>query len=295
MTLAEARGERAGRPPGGLRGQVVAAADLFDRETAEALAARFARVLAAVAAGPDIPVHAVGVLDQAERAQLVAGWNDTAAPVPALTLPELVAAQAARTPDAVAVSCDGAVVSYRELLGRAGRLGGFLRDAGAGPETVVGLCLERGPEMVTAVLGAWLAGAAYLPLDPGYPAGRLGFMLGDSGAGVVVTRGGPGAGPAGPAAVELDDPAVAAAVAAAVPAAAAPAPAGRLAYVIYTSGSTGAPKGVAVAHGGLANLAAALRPVLGAGPGSRVLQFASFGFDAACWSWRWRWRRAARW
>ena len=190
------RGPRRAGPagPGGLRGQVVAAADLFDRETAEAVAARFARVLAAVAAGPDIPVHAVDLLDEAERAQLVAGWNDTAAPVPALTLPELVAAQAARTPDAVAVSCDGAVLSYRELLGRAGRLGGFLRDAGAGPETVVGLCLERGPEMVTAVLGAWLAGAAYLPLDPGYPAGRIGFMLGDSGAGVVVTRGGPGGG-----------------------------------------------------------------------------------------------------
>ena len=116
-------------------------------------------------------------------------WNQTAAEVPAATVPELVAAQAARAPDAVAVCGGGQWVSYRELLGRAGRLGGFLRDAGAGPETVVGLCLERGPEMVAAVLGAWLAGAAYLPLDPGWPARRLGFMLGDSGAVLVLGTG----------------------------------------------------------------------------------------------------------
>ena len=109
VTLAEARGEQdgPGRQPGGLRGQLLAAADLFDRETAGSLAARFARVLAAVAADPGIAVHAIGVLDQAEREQLLVSWNDTAAEVPAATLPELVAAQAAQTPDAVAVSCAG--------------------------------------------------------------------------------------------------------------------------------------------------------------------------------------------
>jgi hypothetical protein len=210
VLLGEARGGQG--LPGGLRGQLMAAADLFDEATAQAIAGRFARVLAAVAADPAARLRTVQVLDEAERAQLVTGWNDTAGPVPAGSVAELAAAQAARAPDAVAVCCDGAWLSYGELLERAGRLGGYLRAAGAGPETVVGLCLPRGAEMVTAIVGTWLAGAAYLPLDAGYPAQRLAFMLADSGAALVVARGGLPAGlPAVPA-VDPGDPAVAAAV-----------------------------------------------------------------------------------
>jgi amino acid adenylation domain-containing protein len=275
VSLGEARDGQG--QPGGLHGQLLAAADLFDEVTVRAVADRFARVLATVAAEPQARPRQVQVLDAAERAQLVAGWNDTAAPVPAGSLPELVVARAARIPDAIAVCCGGSWVSYGQLLERAARLGGYLRAAGAGPETVVGLCLDRCPEMVTAVLGTWLAGAAYLPLDPDYPPARLTFMLADSRAAVVVTRGGLPAGLPAEQVVDLGDPAVAAAV----PAAAVPCPAGQLAYVIYTSGSTGTPKGVAAAHGGIANLAAALGPVLGAGPGTAVLQFASFSFDAS--------------
>ena len=134
--------------------------------------------------------------------------------------------------------------------------------------------------MVTAIWGCWRAGAAYLPLDPGYPPARLAFMLADSGAGVLVAGPGLDAGLDGLEAgqrIVLDGPPPRGA------AAADPAPlrAGQAAYVIYTSGSTGQPKGVAASHGGLANLAAALGPVLGAGPGVRVLQFASFSFDAS--------------
>ncbi len=161
VLLAEARGG-----PGGLRGSVMAAADLFDEATARAVAARFARVLAAVAADPGARLRQVEVLDEAERAQVLRQWNDTAADVPDGMLPELFAAQAARTPDAAAVCGGGAWVSYGRLLERAGRLAGFLRQAGAGPETVVALCLDRGAEMVAAMLGVWLAGAAYLPVDP---------------------------------------------------------------------------------------------------------------------------------
>ncbi len=281
--LAQARGEQG--QPGGLRGQLMAAADLFDEATAHAIADRFGRVLTAVATDPQARPGQIQVLDAAERAQLVTEWNDTAADVPPGSVAELVAARAVCVPDAIAVCGGDAWITYGQLLERAARLGGYLRAAGAGPETVVGLCLQRGAEMVTAILGTWLAGAAYLPLDPDYPPERLAFMLADSGAALVA-----GTGqaleelPAGRLrVVELDDPAVATAVAAAVPVAAAPCPAGRLAYVIYTSGSTGTPKGVAVAHGGVANLAAAQAGRLAVRAGSRVLLFSSPGFDASVW------------
>ncbi|MGD0555204.1 MAG: amino acid adenylation domain-containing protein, partial [Streptosporangiaceae bacterium] len=279
IALAEVR-DREGQP-GGLRGELVAAADLFDRETAEAIAARFVRVLTAVAVGPGTRLRQIRVLDPAERARVVESWNETAAPVPTAMLPELIMARTAAAPDAVAAAGNEAAVSYGELLVRAARLARLLVSRGAGPETVVGLCLDRGPEMITAILGVWLAGAAYLPLDAGYPAARLGYMLAASGAGLAVTRGGLAASGAA-AVVDLADPRVAAELAGlpAVP------PAGgaageQAAYVIYTSGSTGTPNGVVVPHAAVANLAAALSPALGAGPGARVLQFASFSFDAS--------------
>ena len=271
--------------PGGLRGSVTAAADLFDEDAVQAMAARLGRVLAGVAAGPQIRLHEVVVLEAAERAELLTGWNDTTAPVPEVSVPELIVARAAAAPDAVAVVCGDAVLSYGELVVRAGRFAWYLRQAGAGPETVVGLCLERGAELVTAVVGVWLAGAAYLPLDPAYPPARLEAMLAGSGAGLLAgtseTLGGIHAGQV--RVIELDDRGVVAQVAGmpAVPPSVGVG-GGGLAYVIFTSGSTGAPKGVAVTHGGVANLAAALGPVLtSAGGDVRVLQFASFSFDAS--------------
>ena len=271
-----------GRPVG-LRGAVVAAAELFDEDTVRAIAVRLGRVLAAVAAGPQARLHQVAVLEAAERAQLLAGWNDTAAPVPAATVPELIAAQAARTPDAVAVVCGGAALSYGELDARAGRLARYLRQAGAGPESVVGLCLQRGPQMVTAIMGAWRAGAAYLPLDPGYPPARLAAMLAGSRAGLLAGTGEAlGEVPAGRVRViELDDRAVAAQIAQLAPEPVVPVPGGGLAYVIFTSGSTGAPKGVQASHGGLGNLAAAQIDRFAVAAGDRVLAFAAAGFDAS--------------
>src|SRR5580658_2356416 len=155
---------------GGLRGSVTVTADLFDPATATLIAARLGRVLAAVAAGPDTRLREVQVLDPAERAQVVAGWNDTAVPVPAGTLVDLLAARVAERPDAVAVACGDVALSYAGLWARAGRLAGRLAAAGAGPEQVVGLLLERGAELITAIAGVLRAGAAYLPLDPAYPA-----------------------------------------------------------------------------------------------------------------------------
>ena len=270
--------------PGGLRGAVTVAADLFDEPAAGVIAAQFIRVLAAVAADPGVRLRRIQVLDSGERARVLEEWNDTAAAVPDATVAELVWARASAVPDAVAVAGDGSCVSYRELVTRAGRLARYLRSAGAGPETVVGLCLDRGVEMVTAVLGVWLAGAAYLPLDPGLPPARIAFMLADSRAGLVA-----GASrlvedlPAGRIRVIEIDGAQAAAALAVVPASPPPGrvAAGLLAYVIYTSGSTGTPKGVAVTHAGLAGLVAAQAARFEVGAGQRVLAFASPAFDAS--------------
>ena len=246
---------------------------------------RFGKILGwLTVASPGDLVGRAEIIDGGERVQVVAGWNDTAVLVADVMVPELVVGRARTVPDAVAVTCGGASVSYGELVVRAARLARYLRQGGAGPETVVGLCLERGPEMVTAMLGVWLAGAAYVPLDPGYPAERLEYMLADSGAGLLITRGGlaGAAGLARPVLVDLDDPQVTAALAAQPqnppPGRAAGAQA---AYVIYTSGSTGTPNGVMVTHASMANMTVGLGPVLRAGPGRRVLQFASFSFDAS--------------
>jgi amino acid adenylation domain-containing protein len=256
VSLAEARAGQGGQP-GGLRGAVLAAADLFDEATARVIADRFARVLAAVAADPQARPRQIRVLDRAERAQLVTGWNDTAAPVPTGSVAELIAAQATRTPDAIAVTCGGTWVSYGQLLGQATRLAWVLAARGAGPEAVVGLCLERGVEMVTALLGTWLAGAAYLPLDPAYPAERIAWMLDDAEP-VVVIDGplptGSGRPPSGP-----------------VP--------GSPAYLIYTSGSTGQPKGVTVTHAALSAFVAAMAARVAVSAADKMLAVTTISFD----------------
>ncbi len=239
---------------------------------------------------PDTPLRHAAILTQAQRTQVTSGWNDTAQPAPAAGgVHELVQARAAAAADSVAVVCGESALTFGGLEQRASRLAHYLRGLGVGPDSVVGLCLPRSVELVAAILAVLKTGAAYLPLDPGYPASRLALMLADSRAKVLIAErsaacdllAGDGI-PAGVQVAWLDDPALAVTVAAcpAEPPQVRVLP-GQLAYVIYTSGSTGRPKGVAVSHGSVTNLCAALRPVLGAEPGTRVLQFASFSFDAS--------------
>ena len=243
---------------------------------------RFFRLLEASVAQPDCAIGRLDILDAAERQTLLCGWNDTARALPVATLPELFSAQAARSPDAVAVVFGEQRLSYAALDARANQLAHHLRRLGVGPEVVVGLCVERSLEMLVGLLGILKAGGAYLPLDPSYPPDRLAFMLEDSRAPVLLTqaalrqriperRG---------TIVELDAdwPAIARQPTTA--------PGNTLhphntAYVIYTSGSTGTPKGVAVSHGGIPNLAAAQIDRFAITAGARVLQFASPSFDAA--------------
>ena len=221
-------------------------------------------LVTALTEAPGTPFTVVDPLDPAERRRLLAAPS-AGPPAPAPTVPELFAAQAQRTPEAVALAGENAEVSYRELAARVNRLGHYLRGIGVGPECVVGLGLPRGVEMVAAILGVWAAGAAYVPVDPAQPAARTAYLLADSRAVVVLGTAEtlddlPATGRF--RTVALDDPAVAAALAVqpstapALPAREGGGEPGRLAYVIYTSGSTGQPKGVAVTHRSLAGYVA---------------------------------------
>ncbi|MER7186109.1 amino acid adenylation domain-containing protein, partial [Streptomyces hyaluromycini] len=276
--------------PAGLFGGVTGSADLFDPQTVAVFVERLVRVLEAVAADPSVLVSGVDVLDAGERDRVLRQWNDTGTVVPFETVPELFAAQVARTPDAPAVVFEGGSLSYAELDSRANRLARLLIGRGVGPESVVAVCLDRGVELVVALLAVWKAGGAYLPVDPELPVERIAFMVADAGARCVLTsveRAGvvPGSLPV----VVVDDPGVVGWLAGCEGGVLLPGErAGVLlgdhpAYVIYTSGSTGLPKGVVVRHGGAVNLVAPRAQQFGLGAGSRVLQFASVGFDAATW------------
>ena len=288
VTLRERRD--ADGAPGGIEGDIQYAADLFDQETAEALAQRLAAVLGQVAADPGVRVSQVDVLSAAERREIVQDWNDSTTPVPDLTLGELFAAQAARTPDAPAVSCAEMTWSYADLDAASDLVAAYLAGLGAGPEQVVAIAMPRSAELIAAILGVTKTGAAYLPVDPDYPAERISFMLADARPALILCSTATAAllgqvtgdGAAGVRPVVLDDPATAAAIAGCDPAAAHPrASVDHAAYVIYTSGSTGVPKGVVVSHRGLASLVASQADRFQVGPESRVLQFASLSFDAA--------------
>jgi len=270
--------------------------ELFDGATIVRLDAQLARVLAAWAAAPEVPFAALPLLAPAERQQLVREWNDappmTSGAAGAALVPALFAAAARAHPEAVALVCESAALSYGELAARAGRLAAHLRRQGVGPEAVVAVALDRSPELVIALLAVHLAGGAYLPLDPEHPAERLSFMLADSGATVLLTAGPLAARLAGdgqrlPPALRVllagEARAAGAAAAADVPAppaAAAPRP-DDLAYVIYTSGSTGRPKGVAVPHGALANLLASMTREPGLEAGGTLLALTTVSFDIA--------------
>ncbi|MET7334477.1 amino acid adenylation domain-containing protein [Nonomuraea sp. NPDC005650] len=222
-----------------IEGRLTYRGDLFERGTAEWLAASFVHLLGALAAEPDRPLSDFDLLTPAMRDEVIAAGRGLS-PLGDLEARahELIEEQARRTPDAVAVACGATSLTYRELDERANRVARWLRGRGIGRESVVAVRLPRSDWMVAAFLGIWKAGAAYLPLDPGMPEERTAWMVADSGARVVLADQDELA--AAVAGQPADNPGV-------------PGSPDDLAYVIYTSGSTGRPKGVLVPHQGLVN------------------------------------------
>ncbi|HEV2733749.1 MAG TPA: condensation domain-containing protein, partial [Longimicrobiaceae bacterium] len=273
----------AGEAGGALAGVVEYRTELFDGATVERMVGHLRALLVAAALHPERRLSELELLSGDERRQVVEGWNATAAAYPAgRCVHELFEAQAERTPRAVAVAYDGGTLTYAELEARSNRLARLLRGRGVGPDTRVGLCLERGPQMMVAVLGILKAGGAYVPLDPAYPAERLAYMLESCAAPVLLTQDSlAGRLPASGAAVvrlDGDAEAVQGESAERLPAGAHPE---SLAYVVYTSGSTGRPKGVAMPHRPLVNLLAWQEGAWAGRAAAVTLQFATISFDVS--------------
>ncbi|WP_203612481.1 non-ribosomal peptide synthetase [Amycolatopsis sp. SID8362] len=227
---------------------------LFDEDTVAAFAQRYLRLLAGFAADPRRPVDRVPMLDAAEVSPLPGG-------APGGTFAGLIEAQARRTPDAPAVVAGPDSLTYAELDAAANRVARVLRERGAAPETVVALLLPRSADLVVAQLAVVKTGAAFLPIDPGYPAERVQYMIDDADPVLTLRELPESTEDDRPLGVEVKPE--------------------NAAYVIYTSGSTGRPKGVVVSHAGLGTLVANTIDAYQVGPGDRVLQYVSPSFDAS--------------
>lgn len=264
---------------GGIAGLLEYDSALFEPATVRRLLGHLETLLSAGLADPSCSVGLLPMITSSERAQLVDEWNPPVSPrLDDVLVHELAEASADRTPDAVALVFEDQSLTYRQLDTRANQLAHRLRAAGIGPGDLVGISLPRSLDLVVAQQGVLKSGAAYVPLDPEYPADRLAYMVSDSGLRVVVTLSAftsrfPAVDTLPLDTVDLSELSTDRPQRTVSP--------DDLAYVIYTSGSTGKPKGAMLPHRGVVNLATELARMIGIGPGNRMLQFASFSFDVS--------------
>ncbi|NMF64889.1 non-ribosomal peptide synthetase [Brasilonema octagenarum UFV-OR1] len=267
----------------GLIGNLEYNTDLFEAATINRMVGHFQTLLESIVVNPDQRLSDLSILTEAERQTLLVKWNSTQTEIlQDLCIHELFETQVEQTPDAVAVVFENQQLTYRELNAKANQLARYLHSLGVGPEVLVGICVERSPEMVIALLGILKAGGAYVPLDPTYPQERLSWMLSDSQVPILLTQ--------KHLLVEkkfdglhvvcldtdwevISHESEENLVSDATPE--------NLAYVIYTSGSTGKPKGVMIQHQSLRNFTEAAIVEYGLTECDRILQFASISFDTA--------------
>ena len=266
---------------GGLMLLIEYASDLFDHDYIKAFAGHLEQLMRSVVADPGRRLSDLEILSAEERKRLRVDLNATARPMPAeATIHAMFEAQVSRSPNAVALVQGGTRLTYAELDAQAAAVAAKLRAQGCGPGTMVGLFLDRTPLMVAALLGTLKSGAAYVPLDPSYPADRIGFMLEDSSAPVVITEDAlAGQLPAGAhALLRIEDALAASALAAPMPS---PAGAEDTAYVIFTSGSTGRPKGVCIPHRAAVNFLASMAREPGLAAADTLCAITTLSFDIA--------------
>ncbi|MFJ6620662.1 amino acid adenylation domain-containing protein [Kitasatospora sp. NPDC091335] len=273
------------RPDGTLACSFEYATALFDRSTVQRMAQHYLRLLRSAVDTPDARIGELEMLTEPERRQLLTDWRGTAAGQPGRCVPELFSARAAARPDALAVVFAGRSeisLTYAELDARANQLAHHLRASGVGQESVVGVCLERGPDVVVALLAVLKAGGCYVPFDPEHPAERLAFMLADAGAGTVLTHSRfadrLAAGRARVISLDGDRAELAQRPTTAPAVTVDPE---QLAYVIYTSGSTGQPKGVLIQHGSYAHHCEVIAEAYDIGADDRVVLLSALTFDVA--------------
>ncbi len=269
--------------PEGLIGRFEYNSDLFDASTIERMVGHWQTLLAGIVANPAQRLSELPLLTSPEREQLLVTWNATQVEYPdTACVQQLFEEQAARTPTAVAVVYEDTQLTYRELNARANRLAHYLCHLGVGPETLVGLCVERSLEMLIGLLGILKAGGAYVPLDPTYPAERLVFMLEDSQTAIIVTQ--------HHLSTQLSceqarfvclDTDAALLMQQSEENPQAPVQSTNLAYVIYTSGSTGQPKGVQIPHRAVVNFLTSMRQQPGLNADDTLLAVTTLSFDIA--------------
>jgi amino acid adenylation domain-containing protein len=257
--------------------------DLFESATISRMVGHFCTLLEGIVNYPDRRISELPLLAEAERHQILVEWNETQIDYAQdLCFHELFETQVEKTPDAVALIFEAEQLTYKELNRRSNQLAHYLKKLGIKPEVKVGICIERSPEMIIALLGILKAGGAYVPFDPAYPKDRIAFMLSDSQVPVLLTTESLLAGlPDSQAKVMCLDADWEAIANEREQNLVSGANIYNLAYLIYTSGSTGVPKGVLVAHEGLVNLTEDKIRVCDVHPDSCVLQLFSLSFDAS--------------